>query len=128
MRGNKEASTRYTTTKQYWEGEVVEVHSDGFDAIGVSSSGSSRVRFVSLANECFDLLVSANKMPNLKESVALLFKGEPEKSFIKTGIMGSNGEMTSEGREVFLTWLFEQNKTAFNEAVVQPLLKEQTKE
>lgn len=62
---------------------------------------------------------SMNFIQKLKEATLK----EPEKSFRKCGITGSDGELTSDGKDVFLQWLFDQNKETFNKEVVQPILK-----
>jgi hypothetical protein len=50
---------------------------------------------------------------------------EPEKSFRKAGVQNESGELTQEGRELFMHFLMEKYKEEFNQDVVQVLLKEQ---
>ncbi len=69
-----------------------------------------------------------NTMSNLKSKIKNLFRSEPEKSFIKAGIMDETMELTADGKDVFLGWLFGQNKDDFNTEVVQKLLADQDKE
>ena len=63
-------------------------------------------------------------MATLKEKASMLFKGEPEKSFIRAGIMDSRENLTSEGTEVFLNWLLKTNGEAFKKEVVDPIIAE----
>lgn len=53
-------------------------------------------------------------------------KPEPEKSFIKKGVMNMDGTLTTEGKELYETWQFEKNKEAFNTEVVSKIEIEQT--
>lgn len=62
---------------------------------------------------------------NLKEKMALVFKGEPQKSFIKAGIMNSDETLTSDGKDVFMAWLLKQNGDAFKTEVVDPILADE---
>lgn len=63
-------------------------------------------------------------MSNIKEKFITALLPEPEKSFRKAGITNGDGLLTSDGQTIFLTWLLNQNKDAFNKEVVQPLLEE----
>jgi len=67
-------------------------------------------------------------MTNLKSKIKNLFRSEPEKSFIKTGIMNESEELTQDGKDIFLSWLFEQNKEEFNEEIVKKLLESEKKD
>lgn len=61
---------------------------------------------------------------NLKEKFALVFKGEPEKSFIKAGVMNSDESLTTDGKELFLSYLLKKNGDDFKATVVDPILAE----
>lgn len=64
-------------------------------------------------------------MASLTEKFALAFKGEPEKSFIKAGVMNQNETLTTEGQAVFMAWLLKANGAAFKKEVVDPILAEE---
>ena len=58
---------------------------------------------------------------NLREMFVLAFKKEPQKSYIKAGIMDTDENLTDDGKDVFLTYLI--NKDAdFKKEVVDPIL------
>lgn len=69
---------------------------------------------------------SKNTM-NLKEQFALAFKKEPQKSYIKAGIMDSDENLTDDGKDIYLDYLM-NNDTDFKKDVVDPILKEQSAE
>jgi len=72
-------------------------------------------------------LISADnpiKSMGLIEKAKLAFKSEPEKSFIKVGVMDSNENLTTEGKELLMHFLLEKNKDAFKTEVVDPILAE----
>ena len=73
-------------------------------------------------------LINNNTMTNLTTRLKLLTKGEPAKTFIKTGITNEQDILTPEGTELFLNWLFKKNKADFNKEVATPLLEEEEKE
>lgn len=66
---------------------------------------------------------------SLIEKFTLALTPEPQKSFRKAGITNGDDLLTSEGQEVFLSWLL-QTKFAeeFKTAVVDDILKEKKKE
>lgn len=68
------------------------------------------------------------KNMNIIERFKLFGLGEPEKSFRILGIQNDKGELTSDGKALYDAWKFEQDKKAFNEAVVAPLMAELEKE
>lgn len=73
----------------------------------------------------YELVESSNNksiMSSLKEKMALVFKGEPEKSFIKAGVMNSDETLTSDGQAVFLAWLLKKNGDVFKTEVIDPIL------
>lgn len=77
--------------------------------------------------ECNLQLISSvnNKNMNLIEKAKLVFKSESEKSFIKAGVMDSNENLTTDGKELFLTYLFEKNKDDFKTTIIDPILAEE---
>lgn len=64
---------------------------------------------------------------NLMQKFKLALRAEPEKTFIKKGIMTEGGELTQEGRDLYLNWLFQENMDDFNDEVVT-LIDEEEKE
>ncbi len=73
-------------------------------------------------------LISSSNMKTLKEKFALKFKKEPEKSFIKAGILDMNENLTEEGREVFESYLLKKFGEDFKTEVVDPILSEKDEE
>lgn len=69
-----------------------------------------------------------NKSMNLQERVAIAFKGEPEKSFIKAGVMNIDGTLTVEGREVWTAFLVKKFGDEFKTTVIDPMLAEEKAE
>ena len=53
---------------------------------------------------------------------------EPEKSFVKAGVMTDSLELTSEGKDLFLYFMLEKHKDEFKKEVVDAVLAEQEKE
>lgn len=78
-------------------------------------------------DECNLQLISSvnNKNMNLIEKAKLAFKKEPEKSFIKAGVTDSNENFTTEGKELFLTYLLQKNKDDFKTTVIDSILAEE---
>lgn len=67
-------------------------------------------------------------MTSLINKLKLATKSEPEKSFIKLGIMDINEKFTAEGKEIFDNYLYEQHKATFKTDVVDPIIAEDEKE
>lgn len=61
-------------------------------------------------------------MEGLKDKFAALRKSEPEKSFIKAGILDSNENLTLEGQEVFLNFLLGKFGADFKTEIVDKIL------
>lgn len=81
-------------------------------------------------DESFELIqIKNNKsiMQTIKQFIKDARRNEPEKSFIKAGVLDETEEFTEDGREMFLEFLFQENKKKFNETIVQPYLAEQEK-
>jgi len=70
--------------------------------------------------------ITTNNM-SLMQTLQLVLKKEPEKTFIQTGVMNDKEELTPDGTALFLGWLLAQNKDAFNKDVVAVIKKEQDK-
>lgn len=75
-------------------------------------------------------IISKSKKNNM--SITSLYKNltrqEPEKSFVKAGVMDESLQFTSEGRELFLNFLLEKNKDDFKKEVVDLVIAEQEKD
>lgn len=67
-------------------------------------------------------LKTTNNMASLIDQAKLAFKSEPEKSFIKIGVMDSNENLTPDGKELLLQYLLEMNKDDFKTTIVDPIL------
>ena len=50
-----------------------------------------------------------------------------DRSFMKVGILNDKKELTTEGRESFIDWLFNTNKEQFKKEVVDKLLEAEEK-
>lgn len=74
--------------------------------------------------ENVELITTNNTTMNLKQKFTNLFLTEPEKSYRKAGITNSDGILTSEGQEIFLTYLLKKD-TNFKSEVVDQLLKDE---
>lgn len=76
--------------------------------------------------ELMECVVNKSKnMASLKEKMALVFKGEPEKSFIKAGVMNTDETLTPDGNAVFMAWLLKKNGADFKKEVVDPILADE---
>ncbi len=51
-----------------------------------------------------------------------LFTPEPQKTFSKVGITDDQGNLTTEGTQLYLQWKLKQDQTAFKTEVADPLL------
>lgn len=70
------------------------------------------------------VLISTNyNTMNLLEQAKLAFKGEPEKSFIKAGVLDSNKNLTTDGQQLFLTYLLKKHGEDFKTTVIDPIIK-----
>lgn len=75
--------------------------------------------------EWLELVDNKNKNMSLKEKFASVFLKEPEKSFRKAGVTDSDGVLTSEGQNVFLSFLLKKNGDAFKSEIIDPILAEE---
>lgn len=71
---------------------------------------------------------SKPNMEKLTDKMALVFKKEPEKSFIKAGVMNMDETLTTEGRQVFEAFLLRKHSDDFKKEVVDVILAEDEKE
>lgn len=62
---------------------------------------------------------------NLLEKAKLAVKGEPDKSFIKAGVMTMEGDLTPEGTQLFLNYLLAKHGADFKKDVVDPISAEE---
>lgn len=60
-------------------------------------------------------------MSSIKEQFVLAFKSEPEKSFRIKGITNGDDMLTSDGQQIFLSWLLKKNGEAFKAEVVDAI-------
>lgn len=70
--------------------------------------------------------ISSNNVKNmntLTEKFALAFKKEPEKTFIKAGVMKADGTLTSEGNAIFIGYLLQKFGADFKKDVVDEIVK-----
>lgn len=67
-------------------------------------------------------------MSSLIQSVRELFLSEPEKSLQHFGITNADNELTADGKEIFIQWLFKQNLTQFNTDIVEKLKNKEAEE
>lgn len=80
--------------------------------------------------ENFDLVSSINSnktINNMLDKFKIMMKGEPQKSFCKSGITDVNYNLTEDGTQIFLQWLLKTNGEAFKTEVVDGLLAEDKK-
>lgn len=77
--------------------------------------------------EKWELLETNKNNMSLKEKFITAFLSEPEKSFRKMGITNGDGILTTEGQEIFLTWLLKKQGAEFKTEVVDELSKEEEK-
>ncbi len=76
-------------------------------------------------NEWFELLSNKNNiMANLKEKFVGIFISEPNKTFRKVGITNGDNMLTSEGQEVFISWLLQKHGDEFKTEVADKMVEE----
>ncbi len=77
--------------------------------------------------EQFPYYKKSNSKTNMSliESFRLATKSEPEKSFIKAGILEMDESFTAEGEELFMLWLLAKEGADFKTEVVDPILAEE---
>lgn len=72
----------------------------------------------------FNLINTTSENMNLVEKFKLASKTEPEKTFIKAGIMSMDGTLTTEGRDLWTAFLVKKFGDDFKTEVVDPILAE----
>ena len=116
-----------------WCGERVWVYYDGLVAergrgrIGHKCQGKTYATYTSYD---FDGIQSYNQIiekpmecSSIKEKFLISLKSEPQKSFRKAGITNGDDMLTSEGRDIFLTWLLNKHGLEFKKDVVDGILE-----
>lgn len=78
-------------------------------------------------NELRLISSESNIMDNIKKAVKDLLTPEPKKSLMKVGLINEQGDLTTDGKDVVLQWLFEENQDAIIENIVNPLVEAQKK-
>ncbi len=73
-------------------------------------------------------LTSSTLMSTLLEKGALIFKGEPEKTFRKMGITNCDDNLTPDGQTLFLSYLLRKNGADFKTEVVDKMVEEDKKD
>ncbi len=70
------------------------------------------------------------KNMSLIDKASLFFKGEPEKSFIKAGVLDSSEMPTADGIKLFVAWSLKQKDVGnlFKTDVIDPILADDKKE
>lgn len=64
-------------------------------------------------------------MGKLTQIYKSITRTEPDKTFIKAGVLGEDLELTPEGNDLFISYLFALNKDAFKSAVVDVIVSAQ---
>ena len=64
---------------------------------------------------------------NILEKFKVSLMGEPEKSFRLSGITNGDDLLTSDGTQIFLSWMLKKHGDDFKKEVVDGLLKEDEK-
>jgi len=69
-----------------------------------------------------------NKIKTINMSLINTFKkltrSEPEKTFVKAGVLNEELTLTEDGKELFLNYMFEKEKVEFKKEVVDAIVKE----
>lgn len=81
-------------------------------------------------HERFELINNKIKQHNnmsMLEKFKLLTMGEPQKTFVKAGIADSDGELNTEGKELFTAFLLAKHGDEFKKNVVDKLIEEDKK-
>lgn len=122
LTGYQDEGRRECEKKQYIGKEYVITsafsHSDGFP------HHLSMGDHVDWSVAELELITNENKKMSIKDKFAVMFLKEPEKSFRKAGITNGDNVLTSEGQDIFLSFLLLKNGAEFKTEVVDELLKE----
>lgn len=75
-----------------------------------------------------DLILISPTMSTLQERIAGLFVTEPQKTNQKAGIVDARNQLTPEGKDAYLNWLFQKDADTFKNEVSNLLIAlEETK-
>ena len=69
---------------------------------------------------------NTNKTMSLIQTFKSIIRTEPEKSFVKAGVLDESLELTHGGTALFIQYLFEKNKEDFKTSVIDVILAEQS--
>ncbi len=103
--------------------KITEVDESGFEIDGCRHSFKSGnfLEIIKGENDIKNKI--SNAIMTLVEKAKLALKGEPEKTFIKAGIMDMNDTFTTEGKELFKMFLYNKFSAEFKTAVVDPIIE-----
>ncbi len=79
------------------------------------------------AEKTFTLTNKKTIMSNLITTFKNITRTEPNKTFVKAGVMNEDLSLTSEGKELFIQFMFDKHATEFKTEVVDAILAEQEK-
>lgn len=87
---------------------------------------------ISTGSSCgvdYQKIINKTKKMTTKEIIKAIFTGEPKKSRMKAGIVNNEGDLTCEGREIYLNYLFSKEKadSEFDTTIVGPVIAEMEK-
>lgn len=113
----------------YLNCKVVEINSTSYTVY----SGDDNYNYIGLFNdselELVGTLTNKTKiiMTNLITTFKNITRTEPNKTFVKAGVMNEDLSLTSEGKELFIQFMFDKHATEFKTEVVDAILAEQEK-
>jgi hypothetical protein len=98
---------------------LINVHFDGYGTYWcekeslkiISSTATTKVTNMSIISQFKNIL-----------------RSEPNKTFVKIGILDDKEVLTQDGKDLLLNYLLSKNQDDFNTTVAQPILAEQLKE
>lgn len=76
-------------------------------------------------NDLVIIKKARNIMSKITDKFTLTFKKEPEKTFLKAGIIDNTDLLTTDGQSIFLSWLLKKHGEEFKKDVVDDLLKDE---
>lgn len=117
---NDDGSSRFVGK----EGKVVKIESHRKPYFYVTDFAGD----VGFSTEELALVTKKNIMTNLLQQFRLSIKGEPEKTFIKAGIIDNEEKFTPEGKELFNAFLLKKFGNDFKTEIVDPLVAAQETE
>lgn len=95
----------------WYDSDEIELYKEGVE---VAISSTTEVNINNNENK---------NMNNILKRLKDVIMDEPAKSLLKYGVTNSNGDLTQEGQEVFIDWLFKQNRDEFVKDVIEVLKK-----